>query len=75
MENSNADEQDDKHRPLTDRERSIADLACGGLSNREIARRVGVSEGVVKLHLHKVYQKVGVQNRLKLILQWRSKMK
>ena len=41
----------------------IAGLACRGLSNKEIARQIGISEGVVKLHLHRVYWKLGVQGR------------
>ncbi|HEX2137656.1 MAG TPA: LuxR C-terminal-related transcriptional regulator [Microvirga sp.] len=33
------------------------------MSNKEIARRIGVTEGTVKIHLHNVYQKLGVTNR------------
>ena len=52
---------------LTRREMEILDLACGGLSNLEIAKRCGISEGVVKLHLHHAYQKLGVQGRLQAV--------
>jgi two-component system nitrate/nitrite response regulator NarL len=50
-------------RSLTPRERELVWLATEGLSNKEIARRIGVTEGTVKIHLHNVYQKLGVTNR------------
>ena len=50
-------------RALTPRERELVGLAMEGLSNKEIARRIGVTEGTVKIHLHNVYQKLGVTNR------------
>jgi DNA-binding NarL/FixJ family response regulator len=49
---------------LTARELEMLELACGGLSNLEISRRCAITEGVVKLHLHRAYQKLGVQGRL-----------
>ena len=52
---------------LTPREMEILDLACGGLSNLEIARRCGITEGVVKLHLHHAYGKLGVHGRLQAV--------
>jgi len=52
---------------LTRREMEILELACNGLSNIEIARRCGITEGVVKLHLHHAYRKLGVQGRLQAV--------
>lgn len=49
---------------LTDRERDVADLVAEGLSNREIAGRLYVSEGTVKTHLAAVQDKLGVANRV-----------
>jgi two-component system, NarL family, nitrate/nitrite response regulator NarL len=51
---------------LTSREREIAILVAEGLSNKQIARRVRISEGTVKIHLHNAYQKLGVVNRTSL---------
>lgn len=49
--------------PLTTREREVAALAAGGLSNREIATRLVVSVRTVENHLHRVYHKLGITAR------------
>jgi len=51
---------------LTARERELVDLVAEGLPNKVIARRLGLSDGTVKVHLHNVYQKLGVDNRTTL---------
>jgi DNA-binding NarL/FixJ family response regulator len=52
---------------LTTREREIVRMAAGGLRNREIAERLFITEGTVKLHLHNIYQKLEVNGRPELI--------
>jgi two-component system, NarL family, nitrate/nitrite response regulator NarL len=52
---------------LTSRELDMLELACFGLSNLEIAKRHKISVGVVKLHLHHAYEKLGVQGRVQAI--------
>src|SRR3954451_22891213 len=54
---------------LTPREYEIATLASAALSNKEIAHRLGVTEGTVKAHLHNIYQKADVRNRSNTTLQ------
>ena len=51
---------------LTIRERQVMTLAAEGLSNKEIGRRLRVCEGTIKIHLHKIFGKVGVANRTAL---------
>jgi two-component system nitrate/nitrite response regulator NarL len=51
---------------LTCRERQIVLLVAEGLSNKEMCRRLGLSEGTVKIHLHNIYEKVGINNRTAL---------
>jgi two-component system nitrate/nitrite response regulator NarL len=51
---------------LTPREREISELACSGLSNKLIARRLGAVEGTVKIHLHNIFQKLHITNRTAL---------
>jgi two-component system, NarL family, nitrate/nitrite response regulator NarL len=48
---------------LTKRERQIADLVRQGLSSKLIARKLNVTEGTIKSHLHAIYIKLGVQSR------------
>ena len=52
---------------LTDRQSQVVELLEVGLSNKEIARRLSISEGTVKLHLHAIYQRLGISTRGKLI--------
>ncbi len=51
---------------LTKREREIVHLAVTGLSNKEIAAELYISEGTVKVHLHKIMGKLEVRNRTEL---------
>ena len=48
---------------LTDREREIMRLVSEGLSNKAIARRLNISHGTIKVHLHNIYQKLEINNR------------
>jgi DNA-binding CsgD family transcriptional regulator len=51
---------------LTDRECQIAQLVSEGLSNKEVGRRLNISDGTIKVHLHNIYQKVVISNRTAL---------
>jgi len=53
---------------LSGRERAVASLAKRGLRNKEIADELGLTEGTVKVHLHKVFEKLGIRGRTELIL-------
>ncbi|WP_235886001.1 LuxR C-terminal-related transcriptional regulator [Bradyrhizobium niftali] len=48
---------------LTYRERQIVGLVSEGMSNKEIARRLNLSPGTVKVHLYNIFQKLEVTNR------------
>lgn len=48
---------------LTARELEVLQGLCGGKSNKEIARDLGVMEPTVKLHVKTLYRKIGVANR------------
>jgi DNA-binding CsgD family transcriptional regulator len=50
-------------RGLTDREKEVLSLASAGHSNKMISRKLAISEHTVKLHMHHVYEKLGVSNR------------
>jgi DNA-binding NarL/FixJ family response regulator len=53
---------------LTPKESLIVGCVTQGMKNREIAHRVGTTEQVVKNYLRKVYDKLGVADRLELAL-------
>ncbi len=56
---------------LTDREREVLLLVRGGLANKQIARRLGISERTVKAHLTSVFQRLGVTDRTQAAI-WAS---
>ena len=58
----------DLRQALTNRELDIVRMIVLGLRNAEIARRLSLSEGTVKSHLHHVYEKLGVDSRMGLLL-------
>ena len=51
---------------LTRRRRQVASLVLRGFSNSEIAQKLGVTEGTVKIHLHAIYEKLDVHSRQEL---------
>jgi DNA-binding NarL/FixJ family response regulator len=54
---------------LTQRELEITRLVAQGLRNKTVAGQLGVQEGTVKLHLHSIYRKLGVSNRVGLLVK------
>jgi DNA-binding NarL/FixJ family response regulator len=59
----------DPRRPqLTPREHEVVELVGQGLRNREIARRLGIQAGTVKIHLKHIFEKTGVRGRYGLAL-------
>jgi DNA-binding NarL/FixJ family response regulator len=53
---------------LTRRERQIIDVVVEGQTNKDIASTLGISEYTVKHHLTNIFDKVGVYNRVELVL-------
>ncbi|MFY0990710.1 LuxR C-terminal-related transcriptional regulator [Halomonas sp. C05BenzN] len=54
---------------LTARERAVALAVAAGHSNKEVARRLDITERTVKAHLGAVFRKLGVRDRMQLILR------
>ena len=54
--------------PLSMRERTIAQLVSQGLRNREIGTELGLTEGTVKVSLHRIYEKLGIGRRIELAM-------
>lgn len=57
---------------LTEREREICHLMAEGLNNKQIAERLYISEGTVKNYISNIYDKTGIHDRVKLIVELRG---
>lgn len=53
---------------LTPREREVLSLVAAGLANKQIARRLGISDRTVKAHLTSVFARLGVEDRTQAAL-------
>ena len=53
---------------LTPREEQVVGLVAGGIGNREVAQQLGIAENTVKKSLLRIYDKLGVSNRVELVL-------
>ncbi len=58
--------------PLSKRQQEVADLLATGMSNKQIARRIGLAEGTVKFHVMRVFERVGANNRTEAALKLRG---
>ena len=65
---SRSGEGEQRHEELTDREREIVSLIGEGLRNAEIAVRLCISEKTVRNHLTSIFGKLGVSDRLELLI-------
>jgi len=57
---------------LSPRERGILELLAQGLANKEIADRLGISDGTIRWHLRHVYNKLQVRSRTEAVLKFRQ---
>lgn len=57
-----------QHTTLTPREQQVVGLVEQGLSNRDIAGKLGIQPGTVKIHLKHIFEKTGVRGRYGLAL-------
>ena len=57
------EEADDPFAALTEREREVLDQLTEGYANKVIGHNLGISEVTVKIHLHRIYDKIGAKNR------------
>lgn len=55
---------------LTERQKEVVGLICKGLSNKEIANELGISEGTTKLHVSNIFSLMDVSKRSELIVKY-----
>lgn len=55
---------------MTPKEQQVAKFVCQGVSNEEIAMKLGMRPGTVKTHLRNIYRRVRVKNKISLLLQF-----
>jgi DNA-binding NarL/FixJ family response regulator len=60
---------------LSGREREVLDLVAQGLANKQIARRLGITERTVKVHLGSVFRRIGVADRTSAALWARDNLR
>jgi two-component system, NarL family, response regulator DegU len=53
---------------LTKREEDLLHLVADGLGNRDIARQLSLSENTVKNYMFHIFEKLGISNRVELVL-------
>ena len=57
---------------LSPRQKQVADLLATGMSNKQIARKIGLAEGTVKFHVMRIFERVGARNRTEAALTLRG---
>ena len=62
-------EQDQMEARLTNRQREIYGLLSQGLSNADIAGRLGLSVNTVRVHIHGILQRLQLENRMQVVLR------
>src|SRR5260370_30589870 len=65
---SSAAHRDQNRSLLSPREREIVNLTAQGFKNSDVAAKLSLSEQTVKNHLHNIFDKLGVSDRLELAL-------
>jgi DNA-binding NarL/FixJ family response regulator len=59
---------------LSEREKQVLRLAAAGLANKQIARRLGISESTVKVHIGNIFRQIGVRDRTSAALWARENL-
>ena|ERR1700730_3241798 len=67
IDRMHANESEEKKNILTTRESEILQLLAKGLLYKEISERINITTGTVRQHIHRIYEKLHVQNRTEAI--------
>ena len=58
---------------MTGRERAIVDLIADGLTNKDIAKRLGIATDTVKSHVHNILEKLSLRSRVEVAARARAR--
>jgi len=64
----------DENRTPTPRQQRVIELVAEGLTNRDVAKEMGITPRVVRNYLARIYDKVGLSNRLELPLWYEARV-
>ena len=56
--------------PVTERQAEILEMAADGLSDKEIAHRLGVTHRTIRSHLERLYNSSGRRGRVAVVVAW-----
>lgn len=59
---------------LTTREREVVEQVCKGLTNKEVARQLNITERTVKAHMSAALEKLGMRDRVQLVIRLKSRL-
>ena len=59
----------DPRQPLTEREQEIVEHVIQGMTNKEVATQLGISDATVKTHMTNIFSKLKISRRLQLLLR------
>jgi DNA-binding CsgD family transcriptional regulator len=64
----------EENRDPSPRQKRVIELVSEGLTNRDVAEQLGISAGVVRSHLYRIYDKIGISNRVELALWYEARV-
>jgi DNA-binding CsgD family transcriptional regulator len=63
-----------ENRTPSPRQQRVIELVAEGLSNRDVAKKLGIDAHVVRNYLGMIYDKIGVSNRVELALWYEARV-
>jgi DNA-binding NarL/FixJ family response regulator len=64
----------DENRRPSPRQQAVIELVAKGLTNRDVAKKLGIDAHVVRNYLSMIYDKIGVSNRVELALWYETRV-
>jgi len=75
MQASTPDSRRTRHKNFSPRQSQILSLMAEGFSDKEIARKIGVSYPTVRTHIDRIFRGYGLRNRTEAVAVWLSDLR